>query len=108
MVNKVSLYRWSERSVYRAWKWLKSPGHRSANPEPRMWLQSRRSLSRMMEAAKLAPLDVAYFDPNVCVAPLDSKFPRQAAALNSWVKRNCGDWLFPVVHTAFLMRARRR
>jgi SAM-dependent methyltransferase len=108
MVNKLSLYRWWERSVYRVWKWLRSPGHRSASPEPRMWLQSRKSLARMMEAAKLEPFDVTYFDPNVCVAPFDSKFPKQASALNSWVKLNCSYWLFPVVHTAFLMRARRR
>lgn len=106
MLNKVSLYRWWEHFVYRRWSTLKSL-IRSQRPDegPKMWLHSRRSLIRAMKACQLAPVEFVYYDPNVCVPPLDSKYHPQASALNRRVKDYCGRWISPLLHTAFLVRA---
>jgi ubiquinone/menaquinone biosynthesis C-methylase UbiE len=108
MVNKLSLYRWWERYVYGYWKRFKShiAGH-NTRQEPAMWLQSEKSLTRLMKTRQLEPIDTVYFDLNVCVAPFDLKYPRQASALNRWASMHFARWFFPVVHTGFLIRARK-
>jgi ubiquinone/menaquinone biosynthesis C-methylase UbiE len=106
MVNRVSLYRRWERLVFNPWCTLRSGGRvRSEYPEPRMWLQGAKSLVRMMADCHLQPIDVVYYDFNVCVAPFDLKFPKQASVLNDRARRYCARRLFPFVHTAFLVKA---
>jgi len=109
MVNRLSLYRCWERLIAKPWYWVRSHARgRKTRPEPRMWLQSERSLSQMMKDCQLEPVDVIYYDLNLCVVPFDSKYPKKASALNGWLRRHCVRWLFPFVHTAFLVTARRR
>jgi SAM-dependent methyltransferase len=104
MLNSVSLYRWWERSIYRGWRALR---HllRGRTTEPTLWLHSRKSLMKMMKACQLEPIEVVYYDLNVCVPPFDSKYPKQAAALNRWVRLHCGGELSQLAHTAFLLKA---
>ena len=108
MVNKLSLYRWWERFVYGYWRSFKSHiAGRSTRQEPGMWLQSKKSLTKLMKARQLEPIEVVYFDLNVCVAPFDLKYPEQASALNRWVRIHSARWFSPVAHTGFLIRARK-
>ena len=104
MLNSVSLYRWWERSISRGWTALRYLlcGRRT---EPTLWLHSEKSLVETMNACQLEPVDVSYFALNVCVPPFDSKYPKQAAALNRWVRLHCGGKLSQLANTAFLLKA---
>jgi len=108
MLNKHSLYRWWERVVYGSWNRFKSHiAGRGTRQEPAMWLHGQKSLTKLMKARQLEPIDAIYFGLNVCVAPFDLKYPEQASALNRWARMRSARWFFPVVHAGFLIRARK-
>jgi 2-polyprenyl-3-methyl-5-hydroxy-6-metoxy-1,4-benzoquinol methylase len=109
MVNKLSLYRCWERSVDKPLHELLTRMHGdSVFPEPAMRLHSGASLTRLMKDCRLDPIELVYYDLNICLTPLDAKYPKQAVALNEWLKLHCLPWLFPLMHTAFLVTARKR
>jgi len=108
MVNKISLYRCWERSIDKPLRKLITRIYGdSMRPEPTMKLHSGSSLTRLMKDCRLDPLEFVYYDLNICLTPLDSKYPKQAVAANEWLKLHCFSLLFPLMYTAFLVMARR-
>lgn len=105
MLNVRSLYRTWERVLYSASRdsWLQR--RLGETRKPLLHLHGRRFLSKMMTACHLAPVNVKYFDANVCVPPLDSEYPENTRMLNQWIDAHSGRWLSSVVHTAFILTA---
>ena len=105
MLNPQSLY----RSIYRPLFALRSLllGSR-VEPRPALWLYRQKALMRMMDACQLETVDVLYFDVNVCVPPFGSRYPDQAATLNRWLEHHFGKRLRRLLHTGFLIKARKK
>lgn len=61
----------------------------------------------MMEESRLATVDVRYFDVDVCVRPFGSRYPYQAATFNRWLELHFGERFRRLVHTGFLLKARK-
>lgn len=108
MMNAQSVYMSWERLIY-------SPSNDSwlqrllgKRHESLMRLHSQKSLSDMVSACHLQPLDVKYYDVNVCVAPLDTEYPRSARLLNKWIATHSVSWSSSLLHTAFILTALKR
>jgi 2-polyprenyl-3-methyl-5-hydroxy-6-metoxy-1,4-benzoquinol methylase len=108
MLNALSLYQMWDRLVYRRWKELRHfGGGRLSDREPALWLHDQRSLMMMMKGCQLETVDAVHFNLNVCVPPFDSKYPKRALALNRWVEAHGGRWFRRMLHTGFIVKARK-
>lgn len=108
MLNVLSLYRSWERFVYFPWRDSRFVLHRKTDAKPLLRLHSRKSLVGLMRTCDLEPLDVTYYDVNICVPPFDSQYPQRTATLNRWIEVHSGRWSSSLVHTAFILTARRQ
>jgi ubiquinone/menaquinone biosynthesis C-methylase UbiE len=108
MLNADSVYRSWERLVYSPSNdsWLQC--RLGKKEKSLLHLHGRKSLSNMMSACHLRPVNVKYYDVNVCVPPLDSEYPENTRMLNQWVKAHSGRWSSSVVHTGFILTALKR
>jgi 2-polyprenyl-3-methyl-5-hydroxy-6-metoxy-1,4-benzoquinol methylase len=106
MLNRLSLCHLWDRFIWRPWKSLR---HllRGRRTEPTLWLHGQRSLLMMMKGCQLETVDAVYFNLNVCVPPFDSKYPKRALALNRWVEAHGGRWFRRMLHTGFIVKARK-
>jgi hypothetical protein len=108
MMNTQSLYVSWERFIYSASKdsWLQR--RFGKKQKSLMHLHSRKSLVNRMTACDLQPLDVKYYDVNVCIPPLDTEYPQKTKLLNQWLETHLGPWSSPFLHTGFILTSRRR
>jgi 2-polyprenyl-3-methyl-5-hydroxy-6-metoxy-1,4-benzoquinol methylase len=106
MLNRLSLCHLWDRFIWRPWKSLR---HllRGRRTEPTLWLHGQRSLLMMMMGCQLETVDAVYFNLNVCLPPFDSKYPERALALNRWVEAHGGRWFRRMLHTGFIVKARK-
>lgn len=108
MLNSQSLYRSWEMYIQRPLVALPSllRGSRE-EPRPGLWLNKQKALTKRMEACQLKTFEVLYFDVNVCVLPFGSIYPKQAAKLNLWLEIHFGERFRRLLHTGFLLKARK-
>lgn len=108
MLNADSVYRSWERLVYSPSNdsWLQR--RLGTKAKSLLHLHSRKSLSNMMSASHLDLVNVTYYDANVCVPPLDSEYPRKTKKLNKWIATHSAPWSSSLLHTAFILTARKR
>jgi 2-polyprenyl-3-methyl-5-hydroxy-6-metoxy-1,4-benzoquinol methylase len=107
MLNNASLYRWWERYFFTPASAIRSRLRHRLQQSPALRLHGKRSLTRMMQACQLEPLNVVYYDLNVSLRPFDSKCPKQTSAVNRWVEVHFGGTLRWLTHTGFLVQARK-
>jgi hypothetical protein len=86
---------------------LSKLGGRRPKRKPSLWLHAKESLITTMKACNLETVEATYYDFNVCVPPFDSEYPNRARALNRWTETHFTGRLPSLVHTAFLLKARR-
>lgn len=108
MLNADSVYRSWERLVYSPSNdsWLQR--RLGTSEKSLLHLHRKKSLSNMMRACHLDTIDVTYFDANVCLPPLDTEYPRRTKKLNKWVAAHSAPWSYSLLHTAFILTARKR
>jgi ubiquinone/menaquinone biosynthesis C-methylase UbiE len=108
MMNAQSLYMSWERLIYSSANdsWLQC--QLGKKQKSLLRLRGRKTLSNIMSACDLEPVDVKYYDVNVCVPPLDTKYPRKTKLVNQWIETHLGPWPSSLLHTAFILTAKRR
>jgi ubiquinone/menaquinone biosynthesis C-methylase UbiE len=108
MLNADSVYRSWERLVYSPSNdsWLQR--QLGKNEKSLLHLHRKKSLSNMMNACHLDTVNVTYFDANVCLPPLDTEYPRKTKKLNNWIVTHSAPWSYSLLHTAFILTARKR
>jgi SAM-dependent methyltransferase len=108
MLNKLSLYYLWHGFIWRPLTTLRRLlCGRGMGDEPALQLHGAESMMRMLRACQIEPVNVDYFDVNVCIPPLDAKYPRRAVAINDWIENRCGNRSPRVLQTGFILNARK-
>lgn len=105
MLNSRSLYWQWRRHVWDAVarRWSSVTGR--SKPLEELIIRSRRQLIGDMKRAQIAPQSVIYYDFNIGIEPLSTRFPRIVRKLNSILESWFGRRLYTVLRTAFLIIA---
>jgi len=107
MLNRDSLYWYWHLHVYRAWTAFKSrlSGGRS---EPFATPHKEEVLKGIMKKYEIEPLVVTYYNVNICVEPLASRYWGLASRLNHTIENRVGKKFSRLVHTGFIIEAVKR
>lgn len=108
MLNHESLYWLWFRHIYQSAKYAKSIAsgkpHLSAVPI----LYDRERLEEAMKRTGLEPTRLSYFNVNICIEPISSRYPRMTCWINAKLERSSRPVLSRFINTGFFVSATRR
>jgi 2-polyprenyl-3-methyl-5-hydroxy-6-metoxy-1,4-benzoquinol methylase len=106
MLNRESMYWWWQLHLYRRWIVLRSfLSSRRWEPFVMPILHTKQRLMRAMNGCQIKPLDVTYFDVNVCVEPVASRYPELSSRINRRLEGCVSKKFSRFMHSGFVILA---
>ncbi|HUB44807.1 MAG TPA: class I SAM-dependent methyltransferase [Acetobacteraceae bacterium] len=105
MLNHESWYWLWFRHVYQYAKFAKSITNGKSHLPAMPILYDRAHLEAVMQKNGLEPTHLSYYNVNVCIEPISSRFPRMACWINSRLERFARTVFSRLINTGFLISA---
>jgi ubiquinone/menaquinone biosynthesis C-methylase UbiE len=108
MLNRESWYWLWFRYAYQSAKYAKSVANGRAHLSAMPILYEREQLEEVMKRAGLEPTRLSYYNVNVCIEPISSRYPRMACWINGRLEKFGRTVFSRLINTGFLISATRR